>query len=114
MRRCRGINIVAVQLLLSAFVTARFHGIRRGGIKNRRRESNAAVAINQAARGVPLVNSRKAREIARAIIRRGGWPRFPRERPVQRTTVIHDSGDSTLRPSRHEEVVVPRRNEASH
>lgn len=67
-RRCRGINIVAVQLFLSAFVTARFHGIRRGEIKNRRRESNAAIAINQGARGVPLVNSRKAREIARGII----------------------------------------------
>lgn len=29
------INIIAVQLFLSAFVTARFHGIRRGEIKNK-------------------------------------------------------------------------------
>jgi len=89
-RWCRDttcINIVAVQLFLSAFVTARFHGIRRGEIKNKRRESNAAIAINQGARRVPLVNSRKAREIARGIIRRGGWP-VPGGKPARRTTVI--------------------------
>lgn len=98
----RRINIVAVQLFLSAFVTAWFHGIRRGEIKNKRRESNSAIAINQDARRVPLVNSRKAREIARGIIRRGGWS-ISEERVRAKDNGYSRSGDSILCPSRREE-----------
>jgi len=68
------ISIVAVQLFLSVFVTAQFHGMRYGEIKNKQRESYAAIVINQDTRKTPLVNSRKSREIARrGDYRRGGW-----------------------------------------
>ena len=78
-------------------------GIRRGEIKNKRRESNSAIAINQGSRRVPLVNSRKAQEIARGIIWRGGWS-ISEEGSAQKTTVIHD--DSILRLEKRRKYII--------
>lgn len=92
-------------------------GYDTGEIKNKWRESNAAIAINQDARRVPLVNSRKAREIARGIIRHGGWP-IPAGQPEQRDngSIQRVAATPVLCLSRHreKEVIIPRRNEASH
>lgn len=65
---------------------------------------------------VPLVDSRKPREIARGITRRGGWPWFPRDRARKGQRLSSVAATPILCPSRHEEkeVIVPRRNEASH